>query len=283
MKFNAALCLQGGAMRSVFVDGVLDCLIDNNIDILNVFGISASSKDMIYYPTHQKLFAYKANINSINDEKMYNMSNLLLGKPVFNMEHYKEFRDKNYPYKIEEIRDSDFNLYIGASNTRTCEIEYFDKYTSSLDDAILASCSIPVLFQEVNINEHYYLDGGLCENIPFMTAIKKGFDKVIVVATREKGYRDIKPKNDPKDLFVKLKFQNNPNLLSKILNVSSNYNSEMDLLDKLEDEGKIFVLRPNTTKDFDRFEKDNNKLSQLYNDGYNTCLRNLEHLLTYLK
>lgn len=284
MKFNEALCLQGGAMRSVFTDGVLDCLIDNNIDILNVFGISAASKDMVYYPLHQKLFAYKANVSAMSDPNVYNMSNVLLGKSVFDREYFvTNIRDKEFPYNISDIVNSDFNLYIGATNINTGKIEYFDKNFSPLDDAITASCSVPVLFPTVKINNNEYLDGGICENIPFQEAIRRGFKKIIVVTTREKGYRDKINKEDPKDFFFKMKYRNYPKLLSLLENLETNYNNEMDLLDKLEEEGKVFVIRPTSTNSFDRFEQNLEKLSNLYNDGYNTCQRNIEKLFNYLK
>jgi predicted patatin/cPLA2 family phospholipase len=80
-----------------------------------------------------------------------------------------------------------------------------------------------------------------------------------------------------------MKYRNYPKLLSLLENLEANYNNEMDLLDKLEEEGKVFVIRPTSTKSFDRFEQDLEKLSNLYNDGYNTCQRNIEKLFNYLK
>ena len=40
-EVNATLVLEGGAFRGLYTAGVLDCLMDNKININNVLGISA--------------------------------------------------------------------------------------------------------------------------------------------------------------------------------------------------------------------------------------------------
>ena len=42
----------------------------------------------------------------------------------------------------------------------------------------------------------------------------------------------------------------------------------MDLIEKLEDEGKILVIRPLKPVEVGRMEKDTEKLTALYNEGY---------------
>ena len=42
----------------------------------------------------------------------------------------------------------------------------------------------------------------------------------------------------------------------------------MDLIEKLEDEGKITVIRPENPVNVGRMEKDTAKLAALYDEGY---------------
>ena len=49
---------------------------------------------------------------------------------------------------------------------------------------------------------------------------------------------------------------------------NANYNRTMNLIDKLEEEGKITVLRPVNPLVVDRMEKDIYKLNALYQEGY---------------
>lgn len=55
-------------------------------------------------------------------------------------------------------------------------------------DTLVASCSLPILFQPVKLGRHYYLDGGIADSIPYEHALAEGCDRLIVVLTRERGY-----------------------------------------------------------------------------------------------
>ena len=46
------------------------------------------------------------------------------------------------------------------------------------------------------------------------------------------------------------------------------------MVEKLEDEGKIFVIRPQNPVMVDRIERDVQKLTEFYEEGYE-CARNL--------
>lgn len=46
------------------------------------------------------------------------------------------------------------------------------------------------------------------------------------------------------------------------------YNEQLDLVDQLESEGKILVLRPEQPIEVKRLEKDTSKLVDLYEEGY---------------
>ena len=46
------------------------------------------------------------------------------------------------------------------------------------------------------------------------------------------------------------------------------YNSQLDLVDKLEAQGSVYVLRPERPIEVDRIERDVTKLEALYDEGY---------------
>ena len=55
-------------------------------------------------------------------------------------------------------------LYVAATDLNNGKAEYFSK--GNLLDPVIASASIPVLFQPVMINNLYYVDGGVLDNLP---------------------------------------------------------------------------------------------------------------------
>ena len=56
-------------------------------------------------------------------------------------------------------------LIINATDLESGEVRYFDS-SISLTDAIIASCSIPILFAPKKIDDKYYIDGGYVNNLP---------------------------------------------------------------------------------------------------------------------
>ena len=46
------------------------------------------------------------------------------------------------------------------------------------------------------------------------------------------------------------------------------YNQQLDLVERLEDEGRIMVIRPQKPVEVDRIERDTHKLLALYEEGY---------------
>lgn len=55
-------------------------------------------------------------------------------------------------------------LYVSATDLNNGKAEYFSE--GDLLDPVIASASIPVLFQPVMINNLYYVDGGVLDNLP---------------------------------------------------------------------------------------------------------------------
>ena len=82
----------------------------------------------------------------------------------------------------------------------------------SLKDAIVASISIPGVFPPKKIGSHYYIDGGVVENLPIVTAYedwlnrKKFYQKNLVILGVDLGYggETIKVKRNikPHDLLI---------------------------------------------------------------------------------
>ena len=56
----------------------------------------------------------------------------------------------------------------------------------------------------------------------------------------------------------------------------------MNLLDKYEAEGRVFVFRPQKTVGIKMMEKDRRKLMYLYNDGFDQTVNMISDLRSYL-
>ena len=123
---------------------------------------------------------------------------------------------------------------------------------------------MPILCPVAYVDSIPMLDGGICDSIPINRSIEQGYIKNVVILTRNKGYR-----KESKDIKVpSFIYRKYPAMRAALSNRNSLYNSQLDLVDKLEAEGSVFVLRPQKPITVDRIEKDTDKLTELYEEGY---------------
>ena len=126
------------------------------------------------------------------------------------------------------------------------------------------------------------LDGGLSVSIPYRRPLEEGYDKVVVVTTREHGYRKEPVSRAMARVYARF-YRRYPELVRAILNVPRHYNAELDEIDRLEAEGRIFVIRPREPVTVSRTEKDVEKLQALYDQGQEVCGDVLPRLMEYLE
>ena len=70
--------------------------------------------------------------------------------------------------------------------------------------AIIASCSIPVVFAPVTIDGKKYCDGGICDNVPIAPLVDAGCDEIIIVYLH-KYNASVKSKAYPNVTFHEIK------------------------------------------------------------------------------
>ena len=145
-----------------------------------------------------------------------------------------------------------------------------------------ASASLPLASVPVKISGHSYLDGGCACPIPINWALRQRFDKIVVVATREKGFRKKQPSQRMVNLYDDF-YGDKPLFLATLLTQEMRYNALMDQLDELEADGRICMIRPDEPIGIGRFEGDTEKLTELYLRGYKEMQKKLDGMMQYLE
>jgi len=92
--------------------------------------------------------------------------------------------------RTEKMEDLKTKTWICMTNLNTGKAEYHN--SGSLARKILASCSIPIMFKPVSINNQLMVDGGVCDNLP-VAPINGKADIIIAVNVNPILYQDIKP------------------------------------------------------------------------------------------
>ena len=73
-----------------------------------------------------------------------------------------------------------------------------------------------------------------------------------------------------------------PAFAKSLANSNRKYNLQCDEIEKLEKEGRIFVIAPSRKVTVSRLERNMDKLGSLYWLGYNDALNQMEDLRKYL-
>lgn len=89
---------------------------------------------------------------------------------------FRDFLKKHIPFR--NIEDLEKKLYITAANFDTGKCACFTE--GELVSRIMASCTIPVIFEPLKIEGVRYVDGGLFKNFP-VTPIRPMCDKIVGV------------------------------------------------------------------------------------------------------
>ncbi len=278
---KGALILQGGGMRCVYTSGVLDTLLDYNIELSDVYGISAGSKNGIYYLSKQKGEAIKVDIFCSGNKKAISLKNYFLKGGVISASYYKDYILKELaPVDEKTYYNSEQEFHIGATNCLDGSIKYFTK-KDSYADSIIASCSLPLIQSMKEIDGIPYLDGGIAETISLNSALKDGHQKIVIVLTREKGYFSPKLSKRSIHLYKRI-YHKYPELVKKLITQNERHNQLLKQIYELEEEGKIFCIYPSSKPNIKILEKNKENIMRLYNMGKKDAEKRINELIDYL-
>ena len=174
--------------------------------ILPAFGVK---EDALALAEMQKLFPNKVihqilskeillgggNIHCVTmcDDKIFFRPFDIFSKKrtMFNYEHLvNEIGHNEIPFSFDVFAQNPCKFYVVSTNALTGEVAYIEKSEPHfLPDAVAASGALPLTTYPVMFGGIPYLDGGVVCPIGFNKASEEGYEKIVVLATREKGFR----------------------------------------------------------------------------------------------
>lgn len=282
---TGTIVLEGGATRGVFTSGVLDYLMEEDLYFSHVIGVSAGSCNGVDYVSRQIGRTKKCMIPEKKEYSYYSgVRSAIKEKSILDMDMvFDTFPKKIYPFDFETYFQSDMVCEIVTTNCETGKAEYMTEQNDPdrLMKLCRASSSMPLLSPIVNIDGGPYLDGGLADSVPVRRALQSGNEKIVLVLTRNPGYRK-KPISKGTSKLYRRAYKKYPNLVHAAIYRNHVYNKTMELVERLEEEEKIFVIRP-LVPTVSRLERDETALTAFYQHGYNLMKRQREALQRYLE
>jgi predicted patatin/cPLA2 family phospholipase len=279
---NSCIVLEGGGLRGGFTSGVLEFLLETGVNFDRVIGVSAGACVGASFLSKQKGRNLKVNVEYPSDKRYMGFRHLLTTGSYFNMKFiFGELPGNLVPFDESTFykNPSEFDVITTSLETGKSVILSKNEIEKiGIDKALVASSSIPLLSQAVDINGQLFYDGGVADSIPVKYALSK-HEKAVVVFTRPRAYRKEKISNT---LPFRFAFRKHPEFLKTILNRNEEYNKTLDFCDQMEREGKLFILAPSLKFSIGRTEKSFEKRMALYNHGYTQMRAESENLQQFL-
>ena len=282
-KKEAALVLEGGGTRGVFTAGVLDYLLEKQVKLPYVIGVSAGACNAIDYVSEQIGRTKDCTIIQDKNKRFIGTKDALKKGYLFDMDRlFDEYPNRLFPFDFDTYFASDIPCEVVVTNCLTGEAMYLSEKQDKerLLTICRASSSIPLISPVVDVDGIPCVDGGVADSVPLIHSMKLGHQKNVVVLTRNKGYRKKAPGKSR--LLYTAALKKYPNLLNALLNRYRNYNRVMELIEKWEEEGHIFVIRPEV-EPVSRTEQNVEKLTEFYDHGYQLMEQRLGELQAYLE
>ena len=271
---KSGLVLEGGGMRGIFTIGVLDNFMDRGIRFPYVIGVSAGACNAISYMSGQRGRAKFSNIDMMEKYHFIGFKHLLTKGNIMDFDLlFHKLPEEIYPYDYEALARCPERFEAVTTNCLTGKANYFEEKNNPkrVIDILKASSSLPYVCPISYVDGVPMLDGGITDSIPYERAVSQGFTNNVVVLTRNRGYR--KPTHKSKVPFFM--YRKYPEAKEAIRMRNLMYNKQIELVEKLEDEGRLIVIRPEHRVEVDRMERDTNKMLALYHEGYD-CAAKIE-------
>lgn len=278
---NSALIVEGGGLRGLYGAGVIDFLAEKNISFETLIGVSMGACNLVNFASNQPKRNFALPFRFIDDSRYLSYKRWLMGGDLFGM----KFIFETIPSKLDVFDYDTFckrksRLFIVVTECESGEAVYFDRFDLKEDfmQILKASCSLPLAAKVVHYGGKTFLDGGISDPIPLHFAQKQGAEKMVFILTQPKEY-----KKSAMRFASLLKLFYPAALVKSLENRHERYNETVLEINKLEEDGKIFVIRPLSPLPAGRIERNRGKLKATYERGYLDIQDRYDELMRYMR
>jgi predicted patatin/cPLA2 family phospholipase len=246
-----------------------------------VIGVSAGACMAASYLSRQKGRNRKVNIEFVKDPRYLSYRNYWKKKQLFDMDFvFDEIPNRLVPYDYETFLKRTEQFVVVTTDCMTGEPIYYhmDEHGESMLQLIRASSSLPFVAPTVAYQGKFLLDGGIIDPIPIKKAQQDGFHKNVVILTKPVGYK--KKASRFSSLF---KYKQYPIISEKLQSRYQLYNDTLNYIEKEKEQGTTFLIQPSKPLSVSRIEKNQQRLIELYELGWQDAKNNYEKLLAFLE
>ncbi|MBE6515197.1 MAG: patatin family protein [Methanocorpusculum parvum] len=282
MFYNAGIIFEGGGMRGAYTAGIIDALLEHDMNFEYCYGISSGATHATTYLSRQRGRAIQIVTDYIKDKRYFSIMNLIKTGNLFNVDFiYDTIPHELNPYDYETAKNNPAKFFVGVINMETSKGEFLRvKDIEEEYMKVCASMSLPLIANMVEIDGQRYLDGGISDSLPIQRSINDGNKKSVLVLTQDATYRKKLDKILP---LVAIKYRKFPGFVHMVKTRHIRYNASLDQIAEEEKAGRAFVLRPKKPVKIGRLELNRKKMLALYREGYEDGIEAMPRLKAFLE
>ena len=275
------LVLEGGGMRGIYTAGVLDVFMEHDISFDGVIGVSAGAIHGCSFVSGQAGRSIRYYKKYCRDKRFMSFHNMIkTGDIVDEQFCYHILPETLDPYDYGAFEKSDVKYYVTCSNLDTGKAEYLQITDMRKQiDLLRASASLPDVSRTVEFQGKKLLDGGCTDSIPVDAFMKMGYERNVVVLTRQRNY----VKEPEHAGLAGIYYRKYPRFAQAMKNRHKSYNNTKKRIRRLEQEGKAFVICPSEDLGMGRTCRDPEELQRVYDAGRGDAVRQLGNLEVFLE
>ncbi|MGM9802999.1 MAG: patatin family protein [Muribaculaceae bacterium] len=275
------LVLEGGAMRGLFTAGVIDVMMEQGLAFDGLIGVSAGSSFGCNYKSHQPGRVLRYNLRYGRDPRYMGLRTLLTTGNLVGAEFaYHTLPLKLDVFDIATFENDPMEFHMVCTDCLTGEPVYhrMDRVNSDELEWLRASASMPLVTRPVKVGGRVMLDGGISDSIPLKYFQSLGYERNVVVLTRERSYLKEPASMWPYKLFMR----RYPAITRAMEQRHIMYNNQLQYLAQQEALGNTLVIAPQQPLPIGRTDMDSEKIKNVYQIGRTACLEILPQLKAFL-
>ena len=279
---KTGIVLEGGGMRGMYTCGILDVLMEKQIYVDGMVGVSAGIAFGCNYKSRQAGRALRYNVRFSRDRRYSGLMSLLKTGNYYNAHFAYHLVPRHYDiFDYDAFEDSPMECYAVCFDVNNGKGVYqrLDRVNDDFFEWIRASASMPVVAQPVEVGGRLLLDGGLADSIPLEFMMSKGYERNIVILTREEGFR----KTAEHGMWLmKPLLRKWPLVIEALKKRPAHYNMQLQKVREEERKGTAFVFRPLKPLNVSRTTHDAAEMNRVYQQGREEALQRLDELKAFL-
>ena len=268
---DVALVVEGGGMRASYTARFFERLISSHVTVGWAGGISAGASHVLNYLSGDEYRARVSFSTLLSSPRVGGLSPLLRGRGLIDGQYiYQDIArpDGALPFDFDAFFAHPAEVCIQAVRADTGETVTWTRKDLPTKRSVMlaarASATMPGVMKTPIIDGHPFVDGavGTTGGIPIVPALGRA-EKYAIVLSRPRGFRRVAPSHPQ---LVRRALRKYPKVAELMLTRHERYNASLEVVEKLEREGRAKVFYPEGPLVSNR-ERDGKKILASYQAG----------------